>query len=72
MDALLASQSGAISIALASRRSLNPGSSTSPAKRSAPSPYLSGRRASRCVGSSLAVRRIGASRAKKTPGGQKS
>ncbi len=74
MDNLLANQSGALLIASAPRRSLSPGSLVSPAKRSASSSYLSGRKASRCVASGLIATRIGAPNrsAKKIPGWQKS
>jgi hypothetical protein len=74
MDNLLANQSGALLIASAPRRSLNPGSLVSPAKRSASSSYLFSRNASRWVDSGLTATRIGAPNrsAKNIPGRQKS
>ncbi len=74
MDNLLARQSCATPIALASPRSLNPNSLASSAKRCAANSYPSSRKASRCVASRYTASRVGApnTSARKTPGREKS
>jgi len=74
MDNLLARQSCATPIALASPRSLNPNSLASSTKRCSANSYPSSSKASRCVALRHPATRIGApnTSARKTAGRQKS